>query len=899
MALFLLVLLSISVLLPAGDFHTPAGVETAARRPGAVSVLPGGRLISPYGQTQLTGPGPFGIAVNAKADTVVSADGGPNRFSLTVLKRDGQFWRSKTIKAKARRRDDDAKGEADEEEGFNSVFQGVAFDGDSSLYVSEGNSGVVRHMDVDSSKTQFQLPLNQGEYKDSYSGDLALDDKRGLLYVVDQANFRIAIFDVKKRKLLQSVRVGRLPFALALSPDRNRLYVTNIGMFEYKAVPGADKAKARETGLEFPAFGFPSKESAQGVERQTQQGPVQIAPLGDPNREESNSLAVLDVAAAGQAKLLKFIRTGLPFGGNVFGGSSPSGVAATADRVFVANGHNDSISVIDARRLERLEDIAIRIPKLEGLRGVLPIGLAWHEPSKRLLVAEAGINAIAVVDPQAKRVLGHIPSAWFPTDLALSGNRVYAVSAKGFGTGPNATSTVAFERSFQGELRRGAIQIFELPAESQLPAMTATVLKNNGFVEEAANAGTLPGEIEHVVIIVKENRTFDEVFGDLGKAANAEIRGAWLLARYGRYGIVQTERNALKARVSEKGQVISPNHMALAQRFAIGDNFYADSEVSVDGHHWIVGSYPNAWTESSLMAAYGGQKDFRLPTTAPGRLLYTGSNSSVHPEEQLEAGALWHHLERHKISFRNYGEGFELAGADEGAGLKPTGARFLTNVPMPDPLYRNTDPKYPNYNTNIPDQFRATAFIKDMQDRVMSGQQPMPKFIFIHLPNDHGAKPRREDGYPFEASYMADNDYALGRIVEYLSHTPYWGKMAIFVTEDDAQGGVDHIDSHRTVLMVLSPFAKQNYVFQKNSSMPGILKTAFRLLKLPPMNLYDATAQDLSDCFTANPDMTPFTVLPANPNIFDPARAKDPLDPATPSPRMDDPLFLRRQHRNQ
>ena len=272
---------------------------------------------------------------------------------------------------------------------------------------------------------------------------------------------------------------------------------------------------------------------------------------------------------------------------------------------------------------------------------------------------------------------------------------------------------------------------------------------------------------------VKENRTFDEVFGDLGKGANAEVRGAWLLARFGRYGIVQPERNALKARVSEKGQVISPNHIALAQRFAIGDNFYADSEVSVDGHHWIVGSYPNAWTESTLMAAYGGQKDFRLPTTAPGRFLFTGSNSSVHPEEQLEAGALWHHLERHKISFRNYGEGFELAGADEGSGLKPTGARFFTNVPMPDPLYRNTARDYPNYNTNIPDQFRANQFVRDMQERVMSGKESMPKLIFIHLPNDHLAKPRREDGFPFEASYMADNDYALGRIVDYLSHTPY------------------------------------------------------------------------------------------------------------------------------
>jgi len=877
--------------LHAGEYRTPAGTDTAARRPGAQSILPGGRFITPYGQTHITGPGPFGIAVNPKADTIVSADGGPNRYSLTVVKRDGQFWRTRTIRGKKVKTDPD---EDEPEDSFHSVFQGMAFEGDSGLFVSEGNSGAVRRLDADSGKTQYRFELNQGEFRDSYSGDLALDLNRHLLYVVDQANFRVAIFDTAKRRFLQSVKVGRLPFAIALSPDKNRLYVTNLGMFEYSALPGADLKRPIDTGIPFPAFGFPSKESAEGVERETGQGKVKVAPLGDPNREDSNSLAILDVATPGQAKLLKFIRTGLPFGSQSMGGSSPSGVVATNDRVYVANGHNDSITVIDARRLQRIEDIPIHIPKLEKLRGVLPIGLAWHEPSKRLLVAEAGINAIGVIDPQAHRVVGHIPSAWFPTDLTLTGNKVYAVAAKGFGTGPNATSTLAHERSFQADLRRGAIQIFDLPSDRDLPALTQTVFKNNGFIEAAEPATPLPA-IKHVVIIVKENRTFDEVFGDLEKAGNGEIRGAWLLARFGRYGLVQTERNALKPRISQKGQVISPNHIALAQRFAISDNFYADSEVSVDGHHWIVGSYPNAFTESTLMASYGGQKDFRLPTTAPGRLLYPGSNSSVHPEEQLEGGALWHHLERHKISFRNYGEGFELAGADEGIGLKPTGARYLTNIPMPDPLYRNTMREYPNYNMNIPDQFRADQFIKDVKTRFVEGTETLPRLIFIHLPNDHGAKPRREDGYPVAASYMADNDYALGRIVDFLSHTKYWESMAIMVTEDDAQGGVDHIDSHRTVFMALGPYAKQNYVSRVNTSMPGMLKTVFRLLGIPSLNLYDHAAQDLADCFALTPDLTPFEVKPANPEIFDPTRAKEPRDPI-PGPRMDDPFYLRREH---
>ena len=171
---------------------------------------------------------------------------------------------------------------------------------------------------------------------------------------------------------------------------------------------------------------------------------------------------------------------------------------------------------------------------------------------------------------------------------------------------------------------------------------------------------------------------------------------------------------------------------------------------------------------------------------------------------------------------------------DEGQGYKPTGARFVTNVPMPDPLYRNTSREYPMFNMNIPDQFRATQFIHEIEEKYVKGGEPFPQFIYIHLPNDHMADPRPQDGYPYEASYVADNDYALGRIVEYLSHTPWWREMAIFVTEDDAQGGRDHIDAHRTVFMGIGPYFKRNYASHVNTSFPGMLKTIFRLLGLPP-----------------------------------------------------------------
>jgi hypothetical protein len=397
------------------------------------------------------------------------------------------------------------------------------------------------------------------------------------------------------------------------------------------------------------------------------------------------------------------------------------------------------------------------------------------------------------------------------------------------------------------------------------------VMEANGFRASAQAERPLPAGIKHVVLIVKENRTYDEVFGDIPGAM-----GMPEIARFGTRGYV----DGRQGRLSIRDLNVTPNHHAMASQWAISDNFYTDSDVSVDGHHWLVGSYPNAWTESSLMAAYGEQKkDFRM-SAAPGRLFFAGSSSSVHPEEQMENGTLWHHLDRHHITFRNFGEGFELAGVDESKDLEPTGARFLTNIPMPDPLYRNTSRTYPGFNMNVPDQFRATQFIKEMEGMAL------PQFVFIHLPNDHTAGARPADGYPYSESFVADNDYALGRIVEYLSSRKEWSETAILVTEDDAQSGVDHIDAHRTVLMALGPWVRRNYVSHINTSFPGLLKTIFRLLGIPPLNLYDATATDLSDLFTTRPDPAAYKVLPVDQRIFDPATVRQSTS-GKPGPRMD------------
>lgn len=839
----------------------PAGNEPA-RVTESGGILPGGRRIAPLGRQFVTGPGPFGIAISSDGHIVATANGGPNRYSLAILENDAV----REIAASGRRRGARDRDDDESAAPWQSVFMGIAFDGPRVLYVSEGDSGRVRRVDSATGKHSRAIALNQGSWRDSYTGDMAFDRARHLLYVVDQANFRLAIVDAHRRRVLASIGTGRLPFSAALSPDAKTAYVTNLGMFEYHAIPGADPQHTRETGLPFPAFGFPSPEAANGARRATGKGMIDVPGLGDPNVAAANSLAVIDVSRPKAPRLVAQIPTGIPFGAASLGGASPSGVAATADAVFVSNANQDSISVIDARTLRRAPDIPLRIKGYESLRGVLPVGLAVTPDGGRLLVAEAGINALAVIDTGSRQVLGDIPTAWFPAAVSVLGDTVYVANAKGNGTGPNA--------GVKGDVRRGSISRFPLPAAADLPALTAQVVANNGFDKPAALPE--PPPVSHVVIIVKENRTYDEVFGDLPPAANGPRAGLASLARWG-----------IK---------VTPNHHALAGRFATSDNFYADSEVSVDGHHWLVGSYPNAWTVSSLDAAYGGEKHFRLPTSAPGRLLFAGSSSSLHPEEQLQAGALWHHLERNHIPFLNFGEGFELAGIDESQAFEPTGGRFLTNIPMPEPLYRNTVRTYPGFNMNIPDQFRADAFIREMTARFGDGKAPLPGLIFIHLPNDHTARVRPQAGYPKEASYVADNDLALGRILDYLSHSPWWAHMAVLITEDDAQSGVDHVDSHRTVLLIAGPYVRRNYVSHVNSSFPGLLKTAFWLLRLPPLNLYDVTAAALSDCFTSEPDLSPYQVLPVDPAIFNPAKAR-PVPGEPPGPAMDDPAEIQRQRR--
>ena len=832
--------------LAAQSYAPPAGNRPAIRRSGA-SILPGGRVLAPMGEEYVTGPGPFGLAVSASGKTIATANGGPWKYSLTILERGKQRWESRQLVAHSAEALDQMSTTD-----MKSVSLGLVFSGEHNLYVAEGNSGKISLFDSSDERRRV-IDLNQGNYRDSFTGDLAFDPERNILYAADQGNNRVVVIDGKTRQLLASVKVGRLPFAMALSPDRQKLYVTNVGMLDYRPVSGADAADPRASGLAFPAFGFPGAEAAVGAERETARGTVKVPGLGDAGAQEASSLCVVDVSNPASAKVEAFVHVG----------RVPAGLAVTADRVYVSSAAEDSIDVIDVKTNRKIDEIALRIPGLETLRGVIPAGLAYYEKNGWLLAAEAGVNAVAVIDTASRQVLGHVPTGWYPARVAVNQDTVVVTSAKGHGQGPSGTGA---SRGVITSNQRfiGTVAMFPVPAAADLAAPTAFVMQANGFVKRPEAHTGLPGGVKHVVLIVKEGRSYDEILGDVASATNGAALGSPDMAHLGMSGFVDGRH----VRMSLRDAKITPNHHAIARQWAFSDNFYSDGDASLDGHHWLQGAYPNPWTESSLIAALDEFKDFRLGP--PGRMAFAGTASGVQPEDEPETGTVWKHLAAHGVSFFNFGEGLEMAGVSQGPDMPPVGARYMTNMPLPEALYGNTSRQYPGFNVHVSDQYRAGEFIREVEERYAKNGADLPQFLYVYLPGDYTGQPKAEEGYPYEESYVADNDYALGRILEYLSGTKWWSSMAVFVTEADANRGVDHVDAHRTILLCAGPWARKNYVSHTNSDFSGLLKTIFGLLHVPPLNLFDAAAADLADCFTGRPDTAPYHLAEIDQRIFEP-----------------------------
>ncbi|MFM7321221.1 MAG: alkaline phosphatase family protein, partial [Armatimonadota bacterium] len=731
--------------------------------------------------------------------------------------------------------------------------------------------------------------------KEAYINDLVLAPDGKTAFGVDVARQKVVAFDLAAGTVLAQADAGREPYACALSPDGRKLLVANIGIFNYSLIPPpAPGSGYSKRGLAIPAFGFPSKEAREGVEREGRKVPG----LGDPRVPDAQSVWAYDVSNPAKPTVTGKAKTGILIhapadGGKAVGGSAPNALLVRGDQLYVSNANNDTVQIFDRRTLRPVRTIKLApTAQLQRLRGVIPTDMALNRAGDRLYVCEAGLNAVAVIDPRSGTVLGHIPSGWFPTRVLLAPDEktVMVATQKGLGRGPRGAKHRRPETDERAGLpdMPGMVQVVAVPDAKALAAGTAAVLRNNGLLPIAAAPKALPKDVEYVVFITKENHTFDGIFGTLENSDGEPD--------YAEFG----ERGWIREKGRTERVPIMPNHLKLARQFAVSDNFYMEPDASGDGHRWLVGVYPSLWTSRVFYSGWA----FSLSESAKGRMVSFGSNGSQIPEDYLENGSLWEHLARGGVSFRNYGEGYELTHNDEGKPESKTGAFTLGNYPMPKVLYDNTCFEFPAYNNNIPDIARADWFREDLDKYRKSHGGKIPKFLNIAICNDHGAGPNASRGYPYVSSYMADNDLALGRIVEYLSRQPEWRKMAIFVTQDDSGGDGDHVDRHRSFVLAIGPWIKKHHVSHDHTSIMSILKTIYRCFGLGPNNLFDAVANDLSDMFTDKPDYTPYTHVPSDPRVFKPEETFDPSDPKftrrrgeTPTVKMDDPRFIERMRR--
>lgn len=847
--------------------HAPSVTTYAKHDPNGLTILPTGRYLNPVGTRVPLAKWPHGLALSPDGSAAfVACDGvgqlitgwdSPSPVVTPVYTTNEQIVRQH------------ANGGA-------AVFSN---DG-KTLYWSSGETGGVYVVDVAARSVtatiSLNVPMNGRNFTDSVAMDLKLSAGGRYLYGADVTNFRVVVIDTTAQKVVGSVDVGRYPYALAVIGSR--VYVANIGMFAYSAVPPPSDSRFDKRGLTFPPFGFPSIEARDGVDFESRH----IPGLGDPNVPESFSVWGLDVSDAGNPKVISRIKTGLLVGapadqGASVGGSGPNFLAAQGDQLFVSNGNNDTVERIDLVTNTVVARIRIQpSPLVAKLRGVGPSGMAISPDGRRLYVAESGLNAIGVIDTQRGRVLGHIPTGWYPYRVAVSddGRRLLCISFRGIGNGPKGSANLP-DSPYLG--MKGLLTIVDVPTVYPLAGMTRDVLAYNGIVNRSADrpkmsspvVPTTPGkvseQIKYVVFITKENHTYDTIFDHI-PGANDDPS----LLRWGYH-----QKITAPGQPTLEDAAVMTNHNALARQFTVSDNFYMEPEASGVGHRWLIGVQPNNFCQMTYTLGW----DFKLDSTAPGRRASFGSNGSIAPEDYPEAGSMWEHLARHQISFRNYGESFEFAGVGEDEDEHKTGAREVINMPMSKVVYDNTCRDFPIFNMSIPDQYRAYWFEQDVTKLFLSGKRPMPRFLNIAICNDHGDDPRPAKGYPYVASWMADNDLALGRIVDFLSHTPYWKNMAIFVTQDDSGGENDHVDAQRSVLLVISPWARHGYVSHRQTTIVSMHRTLYEILGLPPLNMFDALANDFSDCFTTTPDYHPYTHVGVDPRIFDPEKAKDPKDP--------------------
>jgi YVTN family beta-propeller protein len=657
------------------------------------------------------------------------------------------------------------------------AFLGVAFSPDGqTLFASGGNEDVVfRYMWRDGRATlqdrlvlAVKVPNRSGT---RYPGGLAPSPDGRFLYVAENLADSLAVIELASGRVVQRLPAGSYPYGVTVAPDS----------IVYVSAWGGDAVRAFRP-------------------------------------EPSGRLAL--------------IRT-IPVARH------PSSLLLNADgsRLFVTSGSTDRVSVVDTRRGRLITDLLDPAPAGPS-EGSTPNALALSTDGMRLFVAEADNNAVAVFDLSAgssgvpaaagdDRLVGRIPAEAYPTAVLASGDTLLVISGKGRGSKPNRDTG---PRPDVPNRR---------PAGYTLRAITSTLMISTAARSDAATLAQLGERVarannwdrvrtapsyppfEHVIYIIKENRTYDQVLGDLPQGD-------------GDTALVYFPRP------------VSPNHHALAERFGLFDRFFVNAEVSPDGHNWSMAAYTTDYLQKTVPSNYGGR----------GRTYdWEGTNRGKRPavdEDVAEpaSGYLWNLVQQKGLTFRNFGE-FVMPDGEDWNGPAPRGYRGLKPF-----LEAHTDSAFPGFNLDIPDQVRADLWIRALEGWVARGE--MPAMQIVRLPNDHTTGAAAGKLSP--RAYVADNDLALGRMIEALSRSPFWRNTAVFVLEDDAQNGPDHVDSHRSVLLVISAWNRGG-VIHRWTNTTDVIATMEEILGLGQLSQFDYFGRPLRQVWADRPDLRPYQAL--------------------------------------
>ncbi len=648
-------------------------------------------------------------------------------------------------------------------------FTGVAFTADgNTLYVGGGSSNAV-HIFSRAGAGEFasagSIPL-----PGSAPSGLALSPDGQYLFVACNLRHLVARVTLATRKI-DFWQAGTYPYTVAIA--NGKLFVSNWGGRRPRA---GDPTDGIHPVVVDKRTGIPS----------------------------SGTISVFDIATGTPQAELEV-------------GLHPSALALSPDqsKLYVANANSDTVAQVDTRSLKLDRSIAVPLYKKAPL-GSSPNALAIDPAGKTMFVANAANNAVAVVDLASAKVTGFLPAGWYPTAVALTKDSKQLLIANGYGFGSVAPVANGTGRSYKD--RAGVLALVPLTELKNLAKHTQQVLQDNhapGAVRPAK--GETPRPIEHVIYVIKENRTYDQIFGDVA-AGNGDPS----LAIFGRE--------------------VTPNHHALAEQYALLDNFYQPADQSALGHRWCTQGYASDWV-----------------------FKYSNGRNDQNPMLFAPTEFIWDNARRHGVSVRAFGErGLNTITPSSATWTDiyndwKQGTRKVSIHPRAVILGLREvySASVPAYELRVPDQVRVDRFLEEY--RAAERANAVPKLSVLLLSQDHtsGTSP----GFPTPRAMMADNDLALGRLVDAVSHSKLWPKTAIFVVEDDSQSGVDHVDGHRTVAMVISPYTRGRGTDSTFYTTINMYRTIEQLLGLPPSNQFDLAADPMFPVFTRQAGLEPYTAI--------------------------------------